>query len=83
VLSFEKRQASATPWTKELWIYDLRTNMYFTLKTKPLRRSDLDDFVACYNPANRHELSATWSEDNPTGLWPSCAYDEPRSARQV
>jgi hypothetical protein len=28
---------------------------HFTLKTNPLRRENLDDFVACYNPKNRHE----------------------------
>ena len=36
--------------------YDLRTNKHFTLKENPLKRSDLDDFVACYNPKNRREL---------------------------
>jgi type I restriction enzyme M protein len=76
VLFFEKRAASATPWTKDLWIYDLRTNTHFTLKTNPLRRTDLDDFVACYNPSNRHDRSATWSEDNPTGRWRSYGYEE-------
>jgi hypothetical protein len=48
-------QVSETPWTKTLWIYDLRTNQHFTLRTNPLRRQDLDDFVACYNPENRHQ----------------------------
>jgi type I restriction enzyme M protein len=33
----------------------LRINKHFTLKEDPLKRSDLDDFVACYNPKNRHE----------------------------
>jgi len=42
------------PGTKTLWIYDQRTNQHFTLKTNPLRRTDLDDFVNCYNPENRH-----------------------------
>ena len=37
------------------WIYDLRTNKHFTLKENPLKRSDLDDFVTCYNAKNRHE----------------------------
>jgi len=32
-----------------------RTNKHFTLKENPLKRSDLDDFVACYNPKNRHD----------------------------
>jgi hypothetical protein len=30
-----------------------------TLKTRALVRSDLDDFVACYNPVNRHERAET------------------------
>jgi len=34
--------------SKKLWIYDLRTNLHFTLKENTLKRSDLDDFVACY-----------------------------------
>jgi type I restriction enzyme M protein len=55
VLFFDRKPASETPWTKELWIYDLRTNMHFTLKENPLKRSDLDDFVACFHAENRHE----------------------------
>jgi type I restriction enzyme M protein len=43
VLFFDKRPASASPWAKELWIHDLRTNKHFTLKTNPLQRSDLDE----------------------------------------
>ena len=49
------KPAAEKPWTEKLWIYDLRTNKHFTLKENPLKRSDLDDFVACYNPKNRHE----------------------------
>ena len=55
VLFFDRKPASETAWTRDLWIYDLRTNRRFTLKQSPLTRSDLDDFVACYNPGNRHE----------------------------
>jgi type I restriction enzyme M protein len=61
VLFFDKKPAAETPWTRKLWIYDLRTNMHFTLKTDPLKREDLDEFVQCYNPANRHDRKATWS----------------------
>jgi type I restriction enzyme M protein len=32
------KPASETPWTKKLWIYDLRTNQHFTLKTNPIKR---------------------------------------------
>ena len=55
VLFFDRKPAQETPWTDKLWIYDLRTNMHFTLKENPLKRSDLDDFVACYHPKNRHD----------------------------
>ena len=59
VLFFDRKPASETPWTRTLWIYDLRTNKHFTLKTNTLTRADLDDFVRCYNPANRHQRGET------------------------
>jgi type I restriction enzyme M protein len=59
VLFFDRRVASEKPWTKKLWIYDFRTNQHFTLRTKPLRREHLSDFVRCYNAENRHERKAT------------------------
>jgi type I restriction enzyme M protein len=55
VLFFDRKPASEEPWTRELWVYDLRTNQHFTLKEHPLRRDDLDDFVACFRPDTRHE----------------------------
>jgi type I restriction enzyme M protein len=55
VLFFDRKAASEKPWTQALWIYDLRTDKHFTLKTNTLARADLDDFVNSYNPANRHE----------------------------
>lgn len=76
VIFFDKKPASADPWTKQLWIYDLRTNQNFTLKTRQLQRSDLDEFVACYNPQNRMERQPTWSEDNPEGRWRAFDYQE-------
>ena len=48
-----------TNGSKTLWIYDFRTNEHFTLKTNPLERGDLDDFVSCYNAENRHERKET------------------------
>jgi type I restriction enzyme M protein len=76
VLFFDKKPASETPWTKKLWIYDLRTNKHFTLKTDPLKREDLDEFVKCYNSANRHTRKATWSDKKPDGRWRAYGYDE-------
>ena len=46
VLFFDRKPAQEKAWTQKLWIYDLRTNLHFTLKENTLQRSDLDDFVA-------------------------------------
>ncbi len=35
--------------TKEVWIYDLRTNMNLSLKTNPLTEEHLEDFKNCFN----------------------------------
>ena len=59
VLFFDRKIASEKPWTKKVWIYDFRTNEHFTLKTSPLRREDLDDFVASYHPENRYKRKET------------------------
>jgi type I restriction enzyme M protein len=59
VLFFDRKPASPTPWTQQLWIYDLRTNQHFTLKTNPLRYGHLQDFIKCYNPQNRHNRKET------------------------
>lgn len=76
VLFFDRKAASEKPWTKKLWIYDLRTNIHFTLKTNPLKREDLDDFVKCYNPKNRHNRKPTWSDKTPDGRWRAYDYEE-------
>jgi len=76
VLFFDRKPASERPWTERLWIYDLRTNIEFTLKQNPLSRADLDEFVACFKPENRHERAPTWSEDNPEGRWRAYTYDD-------
>ncbi len=55
VLFFDRKPASEEPWTKEMWVYDLRTNVHFTLKQKTLASEDLEDFVRLYNPENRRE----------------------------
>ncbi len=55
VLFFDRKPAQEKPWTQKLWIYDLRTNMHFTLKENTLKRSDLDDFVKCFHRKNRNE----------------------------
>jgi type I restriction enzyme M protein len=59
VLFFDRKEAREKPWTERLWIYDLRTNKHFTLKTNPLRYDDLRDFIQSYNPKNRFERKET------------------------
>jgi type I restriction enzyme M protein len=86
VIFFDKKPASETPWTRKLWIYDLRTNKHFTLKTNPLKRADLDEFVHLFqgkrpgspadSPANRHARTPTWSESSPDDRWRVYEYDE-------
>ena len=76
VLFFDKKPGRAEPWTERLWVYDLRTNMHFTQKEHPLQREDLDEFVACYRPGERHTRVESWSEVNPDGRWRSYSYEE-------
>jgi len=53
VVFFERKSAAADPWTKATWVYDLRTNMHFTLKTKTLQYADLAEFVGEPQQASR------------------------------
>jgi len=76
VLFFDAKPAQEAPWTQRLWVYDLRTNIHFTQKTNPLKRSDLDDFVKCFNPANGRQCRVTWSDQNADGRWRAFDYDE-------
>jgi len=81
VLFFDNKPASRDPWTSEIWVYDYRTNIHHTLKKKTMRLSDLQPFIDCYNPGNRHSRKATWSEKQtkttgPDGRWRKFSYDE-------
>ena len=50
VLFFDRVRAGTRVATEELWVYDFRTNMNFTLRERPLTRPDLDAFVAAFLP---------------------------------
>lgn len=76
VIFFDKRPASPEMQTKEIWIYDFRTNIHFTLKQNPMTETDLNDFIKCYNPENRFERTGTWSEKNPEGRFRKYSIDE-------
>jgi len=59
VLFFDNKAASKEVQTKEVWIYDYRTNIHHTLKKKQMVTEDLTEFVQLYNPGNRHKRKET------------------------
>lgn len=83
VLFFDAKPASKTPWTKNVWVYDFRTNVHKTLKTNKLTRSDFNDFVSLYCAGNLTERKTNWAEERaedngpgPDGRWRAFSYDE-------
>ncbi len=77
VLFFDGKPSSKTAWTKDVWVYDYRTNIHHTLKKNPLKLDDLKDFITLYNPENRHKRKETYNaETNPDGRWRKFSYDE-------
>ncbi len=77
VLFFDNQSASREPWTKEIWFYDFRTNIHFTLKKNPLKYEDLQDFINCYKPGNLQRRQETYHpETNPEGRWRKFSYTD-------
>lgn len=76
ILFFQKKQASETPWTKNVWFYDLRSNNHFSLKQNALTIEHLKEFKDCYNPKNINDRKETYSEENKDGRWRKYSYDE-------
>lgn len=77
VLFFDGKPSSKEPWTKEVWVYDYRTNIHHTLKKNPLRLEDLRDFINLYNSENINKRKETYHpETNPEGRWRKFTYDE-------
>ncbi|ABE57448.1 class I SAM-dependent DNA methyltransferase [Chromohalobacter israelensis] len=76
VLFFDNKPGRAEPWTKDIWIYDYRTNVHHTLKRKPLRLEHLQEFIDCYQPGQRDRRQETWSEATPDGRWRKYSLDE-------
>ncbi len=74
---FDNKPSSKDPWSKEIWVYDYRTNIHHTLKKNPLKLEDLRDFITCYNSSNRHKRTETYhAETNPEGRWRKFTYQE-------
>ncbi|MFX6834704.1 SAM-dependent DNA methyltransferase, partial [Acinetobacter baumannii] len=77
VLFFDGKPSSKDVWTKEVWVYDYRTNVHHTLKKNPLKFEDLQDFISCYKPNNRHKRKESYhAETNPDGRWRKFSYEE-------
>ncbi|MFI1203009.1 N-6 DNA methylase [Streptomyces sp. NPDC020883] len=73
VLFFDKtgQRPGGRPGTRQLWVYDFRTDQRFTLKQRQLRRQHLDDFVAAY-----HSGGSDYSERKPSDRFRAFDYDE-------
>ncbi len=78
VLFFDKGEP-----TQDIWVYDYRTGIKHTLATKPMKREDLDDFVACYCSGHRQDRTQTYSNENPNGRWRRFSADEVYSRDQL
>lgn len=59
VVFFENHADDGKVHTSGTWFYDLRTNQRFTMKTRPMKYEDLQDFIRCYNPDNRYHRVRT------------------------
>jgi len=59
VLFFNKKPITKTPATKEVWVYDLRSNRNFSLRNNPIRSDDLIDFIRCYCANDRSQRKET------------------------
>jgi type I restriction enzyme M protein len=60
VLFFDKKPITRIPATKEMWVYDLRSDRNFSLRQNPITPEDLMDFVHSYradDPTQRKETA--------------------------
>lgn len=78
VLFFEKGEK-----TKDIWVYDYRTGIKHTMATKPMTRTDLNDFVNCYCSGHMDDRKSTYSEENPNGRWRKFPEEEVYSRDQL
>jgi type I restriction enzyme M protein len=60
VLFFDKLEPKAADIRsrRALWVYDLRTEKRFSVKTSPLRSQDLEEFLELYQPNDRFRRKA-------------------------
>jgi type I restriction enzyme M protein len=53
VIFFDKTPPSAAPSTEAVWVYDLRSERSFSLRSSPIQTGHLEDFIACYSADDR------------------------------
>lgn len=77
VLFFDNHPTQEEAVTREIWIYDYRTNVHHTLKKRPMQLTDLQDFIDCYCADDRRQRKETYHvETNPNGRWRKFTMDE-------
>ena len=76
MIFFDNKPTRKEPWTKEVWIYDYRTNIHHTKKKNPMKFEDLSDFLECYKSGKREDRIETYSVENPEGRWRKYGYEE-------
>jgi type I restriction enzyme M protein len=59
VLFFDKRLPTRSAATKDIWVYNLRSNQKFSLRQNPIQPEDLADFVSCYRTDDKNRRKET------------------------
>jgi len=59
VIFFEKKTVTNVQATKEIWVYDLRSNFSFSIRHNPISNENLTDFIECYQSENRNQRKET------------------------
>ena len=62
--------------TKNIWFYDLRSEMPSFGKTNPLKIEHFAEFEKCYCPDCMENREETYSEKNPNGRWRKFTFEE-------
>lgn len=68
VLFFERGRTDKGN-TKEVWIYDMRSNMKSFGKRNPLIKEDFNEFISCYKRDGKSSRKETWNIENINGRW--------------
>jgi type I restriction enzyme M protein len=59
VLFFDKKKPMKSPATREMWVYDLRSNQKFSLRQNQITLRDMQDFMDCYSAKDQRRRRET------------------------